>query len=804
MAQRLVTDFITTSIPGAYAREIVSQQSSGISTTGVLMLVGEADAGPDVTAESDITANVYGPDALASVIAKYKSGPIVDAFKAVSAASNDPNITGSPTAVYIAKTNVSTKASGTLVRAGLSTSYGTLADKSYGALGNLIYASVSVSAAEVSPTTGSFTYIPTPQGSTLGLRVNGGATQSLTIGAKLAPSSLVGNVSTTANQSFNSLTVGGLNTIHATGGQNRTTINAIAGQLAVAASGATVVITVSGTTWNVTPSVGDTLIIPLNGEYGAAGDSPIKGAANANAGAYVVTAATTTTISATKLRNNAAGALTNPVNVGSTNVLAITDVLCYAPITVQNFTGTERSVLTGIVGQTVTGTASGQTLVLTLQTAAVWAGLPQAGDIAVITSGAPAGWLAAGSNGGWYQVTGATSSTAAGGSTITMTRLSNGAPASFVATAIGAVTDLRVFRPAIDGLGKSLEIFDGAGADTIVGQFYNLSTTQVSWISSGGSPQLLTSSAEYTSQLNVNRQVDNIQETFVGQPDIVLTLGYQGGGASGITGTVTISGTTLTTSVTGGNGTGLTIDLKQFSTLGDLATYISTQTGYVCAVGSALYGQLALTYIDNAGSYQTILDKGTYGIASQQGSYPGRIKRAAYALFSKVALGSTLVQFGATTALAPSAGQPEVQSNFFLSGAAKGFSTNARVTAAIDAMEKVRGNFLVTLFSRDASADIVDNLTDSSSTYTIDSINAYAKTHVLAMSDPKRRRRRQAFVSKKTSFTGAKLAAQNLATARCLMVFQDFKQVDSAGNLKQFPALDGRKPSCCNAGSWIL
>jgi hypothetical protein len=143
------------------------------------------------------------------------------------------------------------------------------------------------------------------------------------------------------------------------------------------------------------------------------------------------------------------------------------------------------------------------------------------------------------------------------------------------------------------------------------------------------------------------------------------------------------------------------------------------------------------------------------------------------------------VQMGNPIAAA-SAGLPEVQSMVFLSGASRGGSTDARVASAIDAMEKIRGNFLVPLFSRDATNDVAEGLTHTSSSYTIDGINAYAKSHVLALSTTKRRRHRQALLSKKCSFTNAKLAANNLASARCTLCFQDVKAVGVDGSVHQF------------------
>jgi hypothetical protein len=679
-----------------------------------------------------------------------------------------------------------------MLRAGLA-AYGALADQNYGEAGNQITATVTAQSAEVAPTTGAFTYVPSPQATAISLRVNGGAVQTIAVAAKTSPASLVGTVESTANQSFNSLTTSSLNQILAVGGQNRGTIDAAvvsSGQtLALAASGTNITLTLNTGTWAVTPTVGDTLIIPANTEYGAAANSVVIGAGSANAGGYVITSVTSSTISATKLRDNAGTSLTNPVNVAATDIVNITDIMCFAPITAYNLTGTERSVLTGLVGQTVAGAVSGSTLTLTLQTGQVWASLPQAGDLVLMPATAPSAWRASNTNGGWYQVTSSTSGSAAGQSTIVLTRLSNGNPASFAATAIAAVTDLRVFRPAIDGVGKTLEIFDGSGTESISVapfKFFNLSTTPVTWISTAVAPQLLVSASEYVSLLTTARTADGISESISGSGDVVLKVGYHGN-TSVTTATLTISGTTLTTTVSGGTGSNLTVDLTKYATLADLAAYINSQSGYTASVSTALFGQQQVTYQATATAKATVLDKGTWGIASSHRNQVGRIKKDAYAFFKNLSANSVLVQLGTgTTPAAASAGQPEVQALTFLAGGTKGVTTNARVTGAIDAMERVRGNFLVTLFSRDASIDATEGLTDSGSTYTIDSINAYAKSHVVLMSQVKRKRHRQAFLSYKNTFVNAKLAAANIASARCSMAFQDFKSLDSQGNVKQF------------------
>lgn len=765
MAQRYITDEGVLVIPGAYPSIKVQKQNSGLATSGVIFLIGEADAGPAWSEETDLSLNFYAPSEMSDVVAKYKSGNIVDAFRAAANPAKDTDITGSPSAIYVIKTNISAKASGTLLRSGL-TAYGTVADKSFGKLGNNTSIVTTAKTAEVAPETGLFTYIPGPEtggsdGHSLALRVNGGAKQTLSINAQTTPTALV-------------TALNGLSGVFAVGGVDRGTITGIGSgvTLALAATGNSVTITLGSGSWTTTPSVGDTLIIPADGTYGATDESVLAGASNENRGAYVVTAATTSTITATKLRDDVGTGVSAPANVAAVAIGAeALDILCYSPINLKNATGTDRSILTGLTTRTVSGAATGQSLKLTLQTSYQWAALPQVGDFVQIPSTAPAAFLASGSNTGWYVVTAATNGLSAGASTITMTRLSSGAPATFAATALAATTDLVCLRPAIDGVAKALELYDNAGNLNVSGLFFTTAGAAVTWLSTAGTPYLLTSASEQRQYTSIVRQADGVSENFEAGGDIALKVGY-----NGTTATLTITSTALTTTVVGGTGANLSLKLADFRRLSDLAAYINTQTGYTAAVATALQGQQA----------PTVLDRGTFSICSDLGSKAGQIKKDAYDWFKRLSENSATVQLGTTTVARADAGLPDAQSMFFLAGGTKGATTAAGALAAITALTKLRGNFVVPLFSRDATDDIADGLTEDDSTYEIDAINAAVSSHVLEMSKMKRRRHRQAFVSFRGSFADAKLAAQNIANYRVSMTFQDVKTLDSTGSIKQF------------------
>lgn len=656
MAQQYISVDGRFVIPDAYPRIAVQTQNSGLSISGVIALVGEAETGPSYNQETDLEDDAqFGPDQIAAIVAKYGSGPVVDAARAAAQPANDPNITGAPSRFIIVKTNQGSKASSPLTKVGGGT-YGTLVAQLAGANGNLLYQSVFANgtdggAAEVRPTTGSFTWIPNVASLNIDLRANGGAALPATIAANRTPTQFVSDVDALAG-------------ITASGGASVATAQSSVGNISVGSIvGNQMTLSYTGTFTN-TPTVGQTLVIPSG--------SVIAGAGSANVGAYVITAATSASITAIKLsdagRGGAvAGTITAPLAVGAIAVSATVanDMVVYGTVTI------------------------------TLD----------AGNV-------------------------------------------------------------------IDGIGKSLEISElTSGTDLLSRCCFALSSTPVTWVSKSASPTLLTSATEYKVELDVSRINDNVSEEHSAGGDIALKISY-----SGTTATITITSTTLTTAIVGGTGAALNITLSQFATLADLATYINAQTGYKCSVGTTTLGQLPATALDRVTAQ---------GICSTHGSYNGRIKVDAYKFFEAIRLGSAVVQLG-TTAARADAGLPATGGPTYFTGGAKGGSSTANFTAALDALERVTCNFVVTCISRDAAGDIADGATDSSSTYAIDSVNAYVRTHVLAMSKVKKKRNRQGFVSKRGTFQEARDAASNLASARMVMTFQDVKNFDSSGTLVQF------------------
>jgi hypothetical protein len=646
MAQSFDTDAGTLVIPSAVFKTTVQTNPSGLATSGVLMVIGEAEAGPAFSEETDLSLNLYGPDQVSDFIAKYRSGPLVDGIRGASAAANDAQIPGSFSRFLAVKPNVGVKATATLLNPA-SGPYATITDKQAGKRGNLTSYQVATAVAESLPTTGNVVLAVAQVSTTVNFRVNGAAVVTAAISAGDTPTTMVSAINALAG-------------VAATGGASRSLITAVAGNLTLTQdSGFQCHITID-TAWANVPTVGDIVYIPTSSPFAAA-----------NEGTYVCTAATTTRLDLYKVRD-AAGAgsdRTAPATAGPVAVGATTNVQAFSPV------------------------------VITLEAGA-----------------------------------------------------------------------------ALSGTGKTLEI-----ADTSTGSFATLSwvfagatasppAALATWNSVTGTPQTLTSVAESRVTVTVARAVDLVDGSVTTGGKVAFKLGYTGTTASAV-----IASGVLTITVVGGTGASQTITLADFPTINDLSSYLSTKTGYTASAEDGTTGQLS----------PSLLDEGTYAIATDKGAPNGRIKVDGSSFKTEVTAGQTLVDISNYGAAKP-AGLPGVTALSFLTGGSKGATTNAAIQAALDALQACRGNFLVTCFSRDATGDISDGLTDAASTYTIDSINAAGRSHVLLMSQMKRRRPRQFFASFRGSFSDAQKKAGALASSRCAMFFQDAKDTNSAGTLTQF------------------
>ena len=358
----------------------------------------------------------------------------------------------------------------------------------------------------------------------------------------------------------------------------------------------------------------------------------------------------------------------------------------------------------------------------------------------------------------------------------------NGAVATVITLGVGGHADLAATVAEIDGLLPADLECVVSGADALIIRFTAVANNVANAIGHGKSFELndstpgdlaaitlveglSVSSQEPEVQVDINRQDTGVNEQLIVEGEVAMSVGYEG-----TSGTLTISGDDLTTTVVGGSGANLAIDLAEYTTIKDVADYINAQTGYTASVESGST-QKVPSALDEVTAI-TIASTGA-------GLKPGRIKSAASNFASKVGE-STVLDFTATAVI----GLPdEMSAVAYLSGGAKGATSAANIVSAIDDLEGINTNFVIPLFSRDATADISDGLTDSASTYTINAVNAATKSHVLKMSTAKVKKHRSAFLSYWGTFQEIKESAGSLAHYRVSLTMQRTSQVNSVGTI---------------------
>jgi len=117
-------------IPDAYDTKNVLLTGAALSiAVGKVAVVGESSKGRPGAVE----VLQFSPEALRDLVAEYGEGPLVDAARSLVIPSNDQRITNGASAIYIYKTNNSTKS--TLA---LDTSWGQTDSKEFGQEANLI------------------------------------------------------------------------------------------------------------------------------------------------------------------------------------------------------------------------------------------------------------------------------------------------------------------------------------------------------------------------------------------------------------------------------------------------------------------------------------------------------------------------------------------------------------------------------------------------------------------------------------------------------------------------------------------
>ena len=314
------------------------------------------------------------------------------------------------------------------------------------------------------------------------------------------------------------------------------------------------------------------------------------------------------------------------------------------------------------------------------------------------------------------------------------------------------------------GYGKSLELEDSTPGDLA---------------KIGLSAGINYSSIESAMTVTIKQTRDLLEEQDTIGGNIVLLGGYDGIEA---TASVEISDSQVILNAGAGS---VTFEKSAYSTLLQLVNAMNLVADWKFSLEANLYNSLPVS----------VLDQVTVGAKTADASVssPVRIKKDAddaSVLFSQ----SGIVDISGQS----DTGLMDAVSETALSGGTLGGTSTAAITEALSAFEEIRVNSVIPLFSRDKDADILDGLTDATSTYSIAGIHQAVKTHCNLMSTTKNRSERQGYLSLKDTWNASLDQASLLADQRLQMCIQDTRNIDSQGVIKWFQPWS---QSCLLAGA---
>lgn len=757
----------TTAIPGVYATLTVANSLPAPAPAGrSVLLVGEAEQGAP-GAELDLRKNFFTD--FEDVREIYGSGQIVDAARMLLNKQPSQVFGGAIRRLYIDKTNQSERAEKTIAS---PSGFGDLVAFRYGEPGNLIRTQILDGQAESKPSK-TFNYLPSPTTKTFSVAVNGVKTGALSVAANGLASAFV-----TAFSAVSGLTT--------SGGTNRV-VNAATLTVDITSSGDLLTLTKTGGagTFGTATQVGDSAWI--------APGTAIAGTGDANAGAYVVTAWSTTAVTLRNLKHVETGgeAPAEAFDNASGVTVGVGDLDTNEPVTctVVGTTPTGAGATLEITASENSFHASAGQLVrpddlveiVSSNTAAVASAtvtVPSAGKIAVQLT-----------NGSW-------STNPRVGDLVFIGR------SSLIAGAGLANVGLWLVESA-NGQSVTLQnvyTLNGIAVATVA---LNGQTAPLLWApgfaSTSVKAQRIDSSAERKVSVAATNLANDAQlptTNIGGNP--TLEISYYAATATAASLSIDALGN-FTITPTGSGLTPLTVKLGKYATLGQLITFLNTQSGVTARVSDPKYASLP-----PRATLDMVTSVGCLSLINGAPAYNARIKKD-YSDWKRFFQDNfNMVAFREGT-MVLKAGLPTAEANpGFLTGGEKGATSNADIQGSLDRGLKVSVRMVLPAFSRDAQYDVEDDLTDSASSYSIASVNAATLAHVSTASGVLFRKERFGACSFDGSFADAQLAAGTIGNERINMTFQRVNALGADGSVQTFLPWMGQAALCAGRAQSAL
>ena len=350
--------------------------------------------------------------------------------------------------------------------------------------------------------------------------------------------------------------------------------------------------------------------------------------------------------------------------------------------------------------------------------------------------------------------------TAYAGVTVTGTE---GGPITITSDTVGAGSSLQVSTGDVaTAFGLPTTLVSGVGAVDVMkltAREYGLTGNKVSYqVSSSGGGKII--------ELTL---LDGLKQKTETSPVLgavaKFTIEYTGNGSSA---TMAISATALTTTISGQSdgSANLNVPFSEYATIQDLINYIDAQPGYDAAAVANTNPFVELTTdLDYSSGTSIMSAASVYSTLTDMITWVN--ENSALAMAERVANG-------------PSA--PVATVKTFLSGGARGISSNTNWQDCFNLLGTVRVNQVVPL----ASANLTT--LGQGSTATITSINAMADAHAAYYSSTAGKSERQAWLSLAGDKTAVKAAAQTLQSSdSCLAGVQKVTILGEDGNVTQYP-----------------